>query len=153
MRLAIPSFRPLLVVLSLLMLGALLAPAVRGQTSGKAKQDQTKLQGNWKLITLVENGKSVEVSKSVQGTILSIRGDRITQNTSNKVMQIKLADGTPRQIDFKVLEGETKGETQLGIYKLEGNLLMTCQHKETRPTAFESVEESGCRLLIFERVP
>jgi uncharacterized protein (TIGR03067 family) len=152
MRLAARLIRPLIVAASLLLVLCGTSP-LRAQSKKDGKQDLPKLQGNWKLITLVQNGKSAEVSKSIQGTVLTIRGERITQNTSTKVMQLKLQGGSPRQIDFKVVEGESKGETQLGIYILEGNLLMICQQKETRPTAFESVDDSGCRLLVFERAP
>jgi uncharacterized protein (TIGR03067 family) len=61
----------------------------------------------------------------------------------------------PAQIDFKIEEGNAKGQNWLGIFKIENGALTICDNAPS-PTAprqhdFDSPKGSGYVCLIFER--
>jgi uncharacterized protein (TIGR03067 family) len=61
----------------------------------------------------------------------------------------------PAQIDFKIEEGSAKGQSWLGIFKIENGPLTICDNAPN-PTAprqhdFDSPKGSGYVCLIFER--
>ncbi len=59
----------------------------------------------------------------------------------------------PRQIDFTVTEGATKGQTILGIYDLAGDIYTFCGsfRSAERPTALKSEPGSGVVFEVLKR--
>lgn len=121
-------------------------------TVDKLKNEIKHLQGKWKLILLVHDGKPVKSGDNV----LNFKGEQITEKSSEDVIQYKLNPGKePKEIDLLHLKGRHKGETFPGIYMLEGDLLLISHGhyaKRERPVAFESLPDTGARVLLFRRV-
>src|SRR5262245_17530980 len=121
-------------------------------TDQAAEKEFKRFEGDWKLIALVHDGKGVDPGDNV----LKIRGERITEKSSEDVMKITLNPGKKlKEIDLIGVEGRHKGETMPGIYILDGDLLIICHahvSDKGRPTDFGCVPESGRRLLVFQRV-
>lgn len=125
---------------------------VAGDGTDKAALKEIKrFEGDWKLIALVHDGKGIEPA----GNVLKIRGDRITEKSSEDVLRITLNPGKNlKEIDLIGVEGRHKGETMPGVYILDGDLLVICHahvSDKGRPTDFACVPESGRRLLVFQR--
>jgi uncharacterized protein (TIGR03067 family) len=59
----------------------------------------------------------------------------------------------PAAIDYDMIEGLTKGQTQLGIYKLDGDTVTFCfaSPGKDRPKEFASKSGSGWTLSVWKR--
>jgi uncharacterized protein (TIGR03067 family) len=59
----------------------------------------------------------------------------------------------PMTIDVTFTEGDSKGKTALGIYRIEGDLLTICRSApdQARPTMFASTPGSGHTLMTYKR--
>lgn len=141
----------------------------------KAAPDKERLQGKWKIIKVVIDGKETHdgTDEKDEMTIndATIRAknrptpgeDRIATTYS----RFRLTENTnPKSID--VVEGEADDlfdmnefdkrfddpdERIKGIYSIEGDTLTMClsPKKTQRPSSFESKAGSGCILLVFKR--
>ena len=60
---------------------------------------------------------------------------------------------SPMTIDMSYTEGYIKGQTALGIYKIEDDLLTICRAApdKPRPTEFSSRPGSGHTLMTYKR--
>ena len=61
----------------------------------------------------------------------------------------------PKTFDLTITsEGDNKGKTQLGVYKIDGDTLMFCiaPFDGARPTEFASEKGSGRILTTYKRV-
>lgn len=123
----------------------------------EAVRDEDRLQGDWKVTSLVEAGKKAE-PKTFAAWNLTVAGDKMTARDGKEVMDeytFRLdAAASPRAIDLTVQTGEAKGKTLQGIYQLEGDTLTVCVSepgKKDRPKEFRSAEGSSHTLLVFQR--
>ncbi len=108
------------------------------------------LNGRWVLTRAVSAG---EEGASPKGTFLVIQGDEFERHTPTYVFnrKIKINDAVvPHQIDLLITNEPDKGQTFLGIYKIEGNTLMLAHAlpSNPRPTDFESTQENKQILSI-----
>jgi uncharacterized protein (TIGR03067 family) len=143
------------VYLLLMLLCLLLAPA-RAEDLGKTAGS---LEGTWELTSVVDNGTTAptdaisgaKVIFSKEGmTLISPDGEDKTEYTI-KLDSTKL----PKSIDIIPLEGTFKGQTGLGIYETDGEILRICQpHRPStfRPFKFAAPEGSGLHLMVLKRV-
>src|SRR5687767_16006711 len=135
-----------------LLAGLVLAGCVvdaHAQTAGK-------LDGTWVAASAERNGKPAD---ELKGHRLTFAGDTFVIERDGKM----LYKGTfkadpakkPAQIDFRNREGEAKGQTWRGIYRLEGDTLKTNDNapdtKKPRPTQFTTTPDSGHVMLTFRR--
>jgi uncharacterized protein (TIGR03067 family) len=141
-----------LVILAVGVLSAAAAPV--GDT---AKKEQQKLEGSWMPVSLVLNGKEVP-KENLKDLTLTFAGDKFTVKSGDKVFgqgTFKIDPGKdPRTIDTRWTEGDNKGKTEVGIYKVEGDTLTTCFAEagtDKRPTSFTSKEDSKSELTVFKR--
>src|SRR6058998_2221267 len=97
------------------------------------KKDLEVLQGTWRLISAMEDGKSLTEDKVKQTTIV-IKDD---------------ATKKPKQMDTV----STEKEVMLGIYELEGDGYRVCFAPvgKPRPSEFTSKSGSGGILQVWER--
>lgn len=122
------------------------------------KKDRKKIEGTWRIVDLVINGKKakeedvrkITVVNGSDGTwSLQSEGKEISKGTS-------IFDPTqkPKTINFMPTEGEAKGKQFLGIYKLGKKARRLCfaPAGKERPTRLSSEPGSGHVLVRFERV-
>jgi uncharacterized protein (TIGR03067 family) len=134
-----------------LLVAASCATDVMAQSAGK-------LEGAWTAVSAERNGKPAD---ELTGHRLTFAGDTFVIEREGKT----LSKGTfetdnatkPAQIDFHQTEGEAKGQTWRGIYRLEGGTLTTVDNapdpKKPRPTRFTTRADSGHVMLTFRRAP
>ena len=121
----------------------------RAQTAGK-------LDGTWVAVSAERNGRPAD---ELKGHRLTFAGNTFVIEGHGKV----LYKGTfetdpgkkPAQIDFVQTEGQDKGKTWRGIYRLEGDTLRTNDNApdvaKPRPTEFVTRADSGWVKLTFKR--
>jgi uncharacterized protein (TIGR03067 family) len=127
-------------VLFVIFLGA---PLIAGDDA--AAKARKELQGDWQIISIVADGKPVELEDDAKLNIVTFSGDKI---------KFKLDPAKdPKHFDLTQFRDFQEIEVK-GIYKLEGDTLKICVDTtlKDRPTAFESKKGSGWRLNIYKRV-
>ncbi len=140
--------------------GALLAGllvAASGAT-GVMAQSAGKLDGTWTAVSAERDGKPAD---ELKGHRLTFAGDTFVIEREGKTLYkgtFKTDNAAkPAQIDFRQTEGEAKGQTWRGIYRLEGGALTTVDNapdpKKPRPTRFTTGADSGHVMLTFRRAP
>ena len=125
-----------------------------------------KLQGRWKVATIVKRGQDVgEIAKlgllfTFKDDLLTVTADAPGFTPQHRVMRID-ANATPMLMDFaettKAFD-EHKDVVE-GVYALDGDTLQWCFNldgdqpaKANRPAAVGSTAESSALLIKLERV-
>jgi uncharacterized protein (TIGR03067 family) len=124
--------------------------------SGAAGQDQDRLQGAWGLVSVEVNGQPLTMEK-LKESRLEVRGEsygfRLGKTVLDLTCRLHPAQ-QPKGIDLTVASGPNKGQTFLGIYKLEGDTYTICRPVapgKGRPTAFATTPGSGLMLVVWKR--
>jgi uncharacterized protein (TIGR03067 family) len=124
------------------------------------KSDKDNIQGTWKVESVKMNGQDKDgKGELLKKSTVEIAADKmlVKFNEGNKSTTYTLDPAAkPKTIDITPQgEGDGKGETVPGIYKLEGDTLticFPCGAKTDRPTEFVSKEGSDTMLLVLKRV-
>jgi uncharacterized protein (TIGR03067 family) len=119
-----------------------------------AKAELKKLEGVWIVESHEHGGKKTPAKKLITWN-LTVKGDRFTTREGLELLdesEVKL-NPKARTIDLKLTAGPDKGQTVLGIYKLEGGVLTVCvaEPGKPRPGAFAAKEGTGATLFVFKR--
>ncbi len=119
------------------------------------KRDLDGIQGTWKMVALEADGKQAP-AEIVAALKLTFKGDTLTFTPGEPGFSnysYKLDPGTkPASFDMTHADGPHKGETEKGIYLLEGNHLRICFGKPgARPTEFATTAGSGVGMYTLER--
>jgi uncharacterized protein (TIGR03067 family) len=119
------------------------------------RDDLKLLQGTWSVTSLEVEGQEMPDSMLADARIL-IEGNHFTTTGMGAVYEgtLKLdASRRPPQVDMKFDEGPEKGNTNLGIYKLDGDTWKLClaTRGSVRPSKFESTPGSGFALETLTR--
>jgi uncharacterized protein (TIGR03067 family) len=121
------------------------------------KTDLKKLQGHWKLVSAVVDGKklSADLIKD-RGDRIEIEGEKYTYR-GLVIREMTLAlDPTknPKEIDLTQRRGD-QTKVWRAIYEVDGDTLKVCRHKdgdgEPRPTGFTSKAGSGWSSSVWKR--
>jgi uncharacterized protein (TIGR03067 family) len=110
-----------------------------------AKADDLKaLEGTWRAVSLVADGKPVDTG-DLQGLELTIKGDRYSVNTKDgqDIGTLKLDETqNPRTMDATKTEGLDAGKQVKAIYQIDGDTLKVCVASENgeRPTELAGKE-------------
>jgi uncharacterized protein (TIGR03067 family) len=140
-----------LILVAGLLLGA--APDQSADPDDKTS-DQKKMEGNWKVTSLVMNGKPApakeyeRVKAVIKGSTLTLEGGGKDENVSFTLNPKK----NPREIDMTV-KGEKKKIP--GIYKVDSTTLTLCfskAGKDPRPKTFDTKDKASYTLIVFKRV-
>ena len=139
-------------------IAALAFCTLAAQAEDKAKADLDKLQGTWKVASVEANGQKAK-DQDVEGLVVIVKDDTFTSKKGDKQIGVSKAklfvEVEPRFIDFTPQDGDLKGQTLEGIYKLDGDDLTLCVNFNTalkeRPTEFASKEGTQLILIAFNR--
>ena len=119
----------------------------------KDKTDRDKLQGTWQPVSVEQGGKAKEDKEHrllFDGDTFTIKkGDQVFAKGTFKVDP----DKKPKAIDFMITEGDEKGKTARGIYKLEGDKLTWCSAQpgqNDRPKEFATKDTQNL-LVVLQR--
>ncbi|HEY2784712.1 MAG TPA: sigma-70 family RNA polymerase sigma factor [Fimbriiglobus sp.] len=119
------------------------------------KTDREALQGTWNVSTLESDGIKI-ADQMVQGSKIVLKGNAFTTASMGSTYEGAYTldpDKSPKTIDMTFTKGPEKGNTALGIYKLDGDtwtICLTVTAKE-RPTKFEAKLGSGLALETLKR--
>jgi uncharacterized protein (TIGR03067 family) len=117
--------------------------------------DLERLQGAWNVTSLKVEGQ--ETPESMLGNAqIVIKGNRFTSTGMGAVYKgtLKLDSSTkPSRLDMKFDAGPEKGNTNLGIYEIDGNTWKLClaTRGAVRPSRFASPPGSGFALETLKR--
>jgi RNA polymerase sigma factor (sigma-70 family) len=126
-----------------------------------AAKELKSLQGAWNVVALAADGQRA-TPDDMKGMRWTFKGARIAgidpgDKKATEFGEVKL-DPTknPKHFDLILLEGELKGKSQPGIYKLEDGLLTVCLRDEKalekgRPKEFTADAGSDQGLIVLER--
>lgn len=126
-----------------------------GVAFGADAGDQTKFQGAWQRVTIIDDGKTVEGAEKgsvvFSGSEYTLKdGDTVKSKGTFKLDETK----NPKEFDVMPGAGPYKGKTLKGIYKFEGDQLIYCIAGPDldRPKTFASPVGSKLRLYTNKRV-
>jgi uncharacterized protein (TIGR03067 family) len=147
-------------VIAFVLLGCTSLLAAENAKDEAIKQERMKFFGEWQVVALEIDGNQVKgedvkkfkVVNGADGTWnITIEGEIKLQGTS-EIDPSK----EPKTVDLTVTEGETKGETMLGVYEFsdENNTRKVCFAKpgDKRPGEFSSPAGSGRMLAVLKRI-
>jgi uncharacterized protein (TIGR03067 family) len=134
----------------------LLATQAWADKSPAKEAKANKLEGAWQVTAFIKDGNEAP-KEDVETIKLVLEGETFTlMHREEKVTGKFKADPgqKPATFDIEVTEGDKAGESQLGIFELDGDKLTICTaHKGLpRPTAFESTAGTNQNLVTLKRV-
>jgi uncharacterized protein (TIGR03067 family) len=118
-----------------------------------------KFQGTWRLVSGLTDGKPLPDEKATQITV-TITGNKHTVRMGDAVIARDVSfevdpRATPKAVTDTIQDGPQKGTVIRGIYKFEGDTLVSCVPAagKDRPTKFDGGPGTGCSLRVFKREP
>ena len=119
------------------------------------REDLELLQGTWSVSALAVDGQIMPEEMLTNARVV-VKGGRFTSEGMGAVYKgtIELDTSTkPRQINMRFDAGPEKGNTNLGIYKLDGDTWKLClaTRGTIRPSRFASTPGSGFGLETLTR--
>lgn len=124
-------------------------------------KDWAHLEGNWKMVSGLENGNAVKVDAGSQTSngvniVYHYLKDQDDSVFAKNVLHQKvkyLIDGSKKTIDYDITQGAHQGKKQLGIYKIEGDTVTFCfaAPDKDRPDDFTSKPGSERTLTVWKR--
>jgi len=117
--------------------------------------DLDLLQGSWRITALEVEGREMPEEMLVEGRI-TIQGDRFTSTGMGAEYTGTIAldaAASPRRFEMHFDAGPEKGNTNFGIYELEGDRWRIClaTRGAVRPSKFDSTEGGGFVLETLAR--
>src|SRR5215467_12757035 len=117
--------------------------------------DLDRLQGSWTITAMEVDGQEMTAAMLAEAR-LTIKGNRFTSTGMGASYEgiLKLNVKTsPRQFDLKFDAGPEKGDTNLGIYELNGDRWKIClaTRGKVRPSNFVSTPGSGFAVETLTR--
>jgi uncharacterized protein (TIGR03067 family) len=139
------------------LLAALLWPAT-GQAGGElGKKDLERLQGTWTFESYEEGAKKT-LPAELKDKRIFFGANQFIISKGEELLQVGTVklDSTDghRDVDAAILAGPHKGDTMLGIYRLDGDKLTVCFDPEgnDRPEGFKTRKNSKFFLAVYQRV-
>lgn len=117
--------------------------------------DLDKLQGTWTVTSLHMDGRKTTAAE-IEGAKIVIKGARFTSvamGATYKGTVTVHSRTTPKSFDLVFTAGPERGNSNLGIYKLDGDRWTIClaTRGTTRPARFATRAGSGIALEVLER--
>jgi uncharacterized protein (TIGR03067 family) len=119
-------------------------------------QDIDLLQGSWSITSLLMEGQELPASMFAYASIV-VKGNRFTSLGMGTAYEgtLELDPSTiPRQLNMNFDVGPEKGNVNLGIYEIAGDVWKFCiaTRGSVRPSSFISTPRSGIALETLQRV-
>jgi uncharacterized protein (TIGR03067 family) len=136
-------------------LGLLLMLGAAAPVKDDANNDADRLQGSWTMVLVFINGEELSAGQARTGQLVIEDNQyraRLGANSSTSTFKID-ASKTPKEIDLTYTDGDQKGKTVKGIYKLASDGLTICRgltEREARPTEFAAPVDSRLLLVVWK---
>jgi uncharacterized protein (TIGR03067 family) len=118
-----------------------------------------ELTGTWQSVSYALDGKKasddemkkIQLVFDAEGKTTALNDGKVFLASTTKIDPT----ANPATIDITFSEGDGKGQTALGIYKVENGVLTICRSApgKTRPTEFASNPGSGLTLMSYNQRP
>jgi uncharacterized protein (TIGR03067 family) len=119
-----------------------------------AKKDLDALQGEWTLVTASADGQPMPEQMRQQMKRVC-KGNETTTTMSGQVYIKANFDldpsKKPKTIDYHMTDGFTKGQTQLGIYEINGATFKACFTKPGAPRPADFTPGEGRTVSVWRR--
>jgi uncharacterized protein (TIGR03067 family) len=118
-----------------------------------AREELRKLQGVWEVKSFEYKG----VSKAAGPYAYRFAGEKFTFERDGKILYegtVKLIPAKkPKSIDLVIVEGEGKGETNLGLYELDGDALKMAFDPggKERPKELRTAADADTKIWHYQR--
>jgi len=141
--------------------GSRLALETLKRSTGKSRQESireeiARLEGEWSMLSCERDGQTLP-GEFVKTGRRSARGNETTVILGGQTL-LKAAFSvdptrTPKTIDYILTAGANVGETQAGIYALEGDTVTFCfaAPGDPRPTEFTKRRGASGTLVVWKR--
>lgn len=136
----------------------LLLFCVSAQSAVAAEPGATELEGSWRVIGVVFEGRTLG-EEAIGNATFEFQGDRLESHLGDQGRQfrIELRTGTtPKQIDLVPVSEEGVGMRRPGIFKIEQGVLTFCSANAgvavERPVTFDAPAGSGYVLMYMKRI-
>jgi len=142
-------------VLIVFFCGAYALSLLVGSPADDVRKLEPGLQGKWQVVSYkIDEGRNPSVS--VVNQRIAINGHKIDGcfDYRRELGTLKIdPTKSPAQFDINMETGSSRGESILGIYKLEGDTLTICHAGvgRLRPTEFGGREGTATRLIVAQR--
>ena len=130
---------------------------VIGEAKADDKADKDKLQGEWSLVKLEENGQNQDINEDNDHYVkLKIEGDKfmVTLKKGDHDATYTLdSSKKPKTLDVTLKGGDEDGKTIKAFYELEGDTLKICSgglEAPERPAEFKSKDD--VKIITFKRL-
>jgi uncharacterized protein (TIGR03067 family) len=146
-------YRRLLVVVLVLGFGVAAGPRPE-----MVERERQRLEGTWK-VTRADAGGTPIPQKEFRDLRLTFKGDKFTARRGDDDAQEGsfTIDPTknPKEMDITRRNGPARGQKQLAVYQLNGDLLTicSCESETERPTGFDTREQPTWTVMVLRRVP
>jgi uncharacterized protein (TIGR03067 family) len=143
-------------VTHLFVLTAMVVGAVSAADTNAVKEEIARLQGEWSMVSGSADGQPMPEQMLNQSKRVC-QGDETTTTVAGKLfMKAKITidpSTTPKTIDYQMIDGFTKGKTQLGIYELDGDTFKSCfgAPGAERPAEFTGTPGGRRTLSVWKR--
>jgi uncharacterized protein (TIGR03067 family) len=146
-------FAPLTAALALFVTSA---PSL-AQDEDPAAAERAKFAGTWAIVSGEQDGQRIPVA-AFEGQTLVFDGDRyyVKRNGETIEQGTFVVDPTksPRTIELRIEQGKDKDQSQVGIYRLEGDSLRIAfarAGEKERPARFMTEPDSETFIVELER--
>jgi uncharacterized protein (TIGR03067 family) len=122
-----------------------------------AEVGRRELAGTWQAVSYALDGKSasaedmkkIKLVIDAEGKTSAFSGEQLFIASTTEVDPASV----PMTMDIHYTEGEDKGKTALGIYKIEDDILTICRSApgQPRPKEFGSEPGSGLTLMTYRK--
>jgi uncharacterized protein (TIGR03067 family) len=114
-----------------------------------AKKEMALLEGEWSMVSGEANGMAMPEATAKTGKRVAKGGETSITLSGQVYFKAKFSidpSKKPKEIDYEMTEGPTKGKTHLGIYELDGDTVkfaLLRRGRIARPTSQQKRAASG----------